>query len=112
MTWEEALEYDHLVQDVAREWAHRVYDPSLKDDLVNHLYIRLVKKVKTDNAQNKTQYVRAALWKQAEKFMRSRNNRPWTHQSLDTLISQGVQIDTKGNIYSPHFDNKIGIEDS
>lgn len=103
MTWEEALTYDSLIKDVAHEWAHRINDPSLEGDIVNHLYIRLVKKVKTDNARDKTQYVRAALWKQAEKFVRSHHNhhKRRNHLRLDKLIAQGVQIDTQGNVYWP-----------
>lgn len=98
VTWEEALGFASIVEDIASEWAYRCKDESLRDDIAQTLYIGLVEKVDPRRAKKDVRvYVRAACWKMAEKFCNSRNG-VWKHVSLDSLGMGNLQIDEEGEL--------------
>jgi hypothetical protein len=102
VTWDEALSYADIINDVASEWAFRCKDASIKDDLIQTLYVDLVAKVKTDNARDKIAYVRGACWKRAEKFVNSKKfGIPRDKVSLDMLETRGWQIDEDRIVRKP-----------
>lgn len=101
MTWDEALTYDSIVKDVARNWAIRCGDESLEDDIYQHIYMMLVLKVNTDNAQDKQTYVKSAAWRIAYKFVKRYGVSK--HLSLDAIEANGFQVDENRQVRLPDY---------
>lgn len=102
MTWEEALQYESVVKEMASEWAYRVSQPDIREDLETVIYIDLVEKVNLSKVErDKDAYVKACCWKICEKYLRPSRKDVHNLLSLDHLGSIGCQLDEDGNFYQP-----------
>lgn len=100
MTWEEALTYSDLVDEVAAEWAHRIGDRSLKEDIAQEIYIGLVEGVDSSRAKGSVRtYVRSACWKIARDYLTYGNQVNFERDmvSLQSILKK-YQVDDDGDL--------------
>jgi hypothetical protein len=72
MDWEDAMSFEDVVESVAKEWADRVREPEIYEDLKHDLLIALVTSVTLDTVTgSRRNYVRGACWKIAHTMLLS-----------------------------------------
>jgi hypothetical protein len=99
MEWSDALQYQETIASIAREWARRMGDPDLSEDIENIILIGLVEKVDVSGAMNPLAYVKGAAWKIARKYAMSKSERQWRKLlSWNEMESEGFQIDDDGDV--------------
>lgn len=107
ISWDLALDHWSIIKDIANEWATRVKEPEIAEDLAHDLIIYLVENLSLDNVDKDTKsYIRGAAWKAAHTMLLStpRQKQRRTEISLDNLIDEEhVQISDTKDIFKPGF---------
>lgn len=103
MTWEEVLEHEPHIREVAKKWSMKVSDPERYEDIVHDLMIYCVEKVDLSGALDKVNYLKGACWNASHMLLLSSQKLAERRTvSLDTYESdKGVQLDDRGMVRYP-----------
>ncbi len=107
MDWTEILEYEVLIRKIVAKYAS---DKHLQEDVVSEVMLALYedKRLDTSKFRKKDAAIRNTIRNKALKVLRckKRGRQPKFLESLDSLSEHGIDVDTYGEWYIPHYHGK------